>query len=316
MRIATYQYQGRRHVGQVSADGRTVTAFELDDASRGAQPLIERAATGARMPMATGAVAPLSDVKLEAPLPRPFRNLWCVGRNYHAHAKELRETVFKDSAKAVDQWPIVFTKVPECVIANGETVRLPGAAVSSQIDYEAELALVIGKGGKNISRADALSHVFGWTIVNDVTARDVQMRHQQWDMGKSFDTFCPMGPWIVTADELEPYRNADGRLDLAMTVWRNGEQMGTDTLASAAWSFEQMLVYASRGAWLVPGDVIGSGTCGAGCLGELWGRAGRVDPPPLVAGDEVTMTVEGIGTITNTIVAGVDPVDVGPPKRR
>lgn len=285
MRIATYQYQGRRHVGQVSADGRTVTAFELDDASRGAQPLIERAATGARMPMATGAVAPLSDVKLEAPLPRPFRNLWCVGRNYHAHAKELRETVFKDSAKAVDQWPIVFTKVPECVIANGETVRLPGAAVSSQIDYEAELALVIGKGGKNITRADALSHVFGWTIVNDVTARDVQMRHQQWDMGKSFDTFCPMGPWIVTADEL------DGT-DTRVRCWVNDELRQDARTTDLIFDIPTLIETVSRGITLYPGDVIATGTpAGVGM--------GLTPPSWLKTGDVVRIEIDGIGTLSN-----------------
>lgn len=285
MRIATYQYQGRRHVGQVSADGRTVTAFELDDASRGAQPLIERAAAGARMPMATGVVAPLSDVKLEAPLPRPFRNLWCVGRNYHAHAKELRETVFKDSAKAVDQWPIVFTKVPECVIANGETVRLPGAAVSSQIDYEAELALVIGKGGKNISRADALSHVFGWTIVNDVTARDVQMRHQQWDMGKSFDTFCPMGPWIVTADEL------DGT-DTRVRCWVNDELRQDARTTDLIFDIPTLIETVSRGITLYPGDVIATGTpAGVGM--------GLTPPSWLKTGDVVRIEIDGIGTLSN-----------------
>ncbi len=285
MRIATYQYQGRRHVGQVSADGRTVTAFELDDASRGAQPLIERAAAGARMPMATGAVAPLSDVKLEAPLPRPFRNLWCVGRNYHAHAKELRETVFKDSAKAVDQWPIVFTKVPECVIANGETVRLPGAAASSQIDYEAELALVIGKGGKNISRADALSHVFGWTIVNDVTARDVQMRHQQWDMGKSFDTFCPMGPWIVTADEL------DGT-DTRVRCWVNDELRQDARTTDLIFDIPTLIETVSRGITLYPGDVIATGTpAGVGM--------GLTPPSWLKTGDVVRIEIDGIGTLSN-----------------
>jgi 2-keto-4-pentenoate hydratase/2-oxohepta-3-ene-1,7-dioic acid hydratase in catechol pathway len=285
MRIATYQYQGRRQVGQVSADGQTVTAFELDDASRGAQPLIERVAAGARMPMATGPVVPLSDVKLEAPLPRPLRNLWCVGRNYHAHAKELRETVFKDSAKAVDQWPIVFTKVPECVIATGDTVRLPGAAVSSQIDFEAELALVIGKGGKNISRADALSHVFGWTIVNDVTARDVQMRHQQWDMGKSFDTFCPMGPWIVTADAL------DGT-DTRVRCWVNDEPRQDARTTDLIFDIPMLIETVSRGITLYPGDVIATGTPAGVGMG--------LNPPSwLKAGDVVRIEIDGIGTLSN-----------------
>jgi len=285
MRIATYQYQGRRHVGQVSADGRTVTAFELDDASRGVQPLIERAAAGARMPMATGLAAPLSDVKLEAPLPRPLRNLWCVGRNYHAHAKELRETVFKDSATTVDQWPIVFTKVPECVIATGDTVRLPGAEVSSQIDYEAELALVVGKGGKNISRADALGHVFGWTIVNDVTARDVQMRHQQWDMGKSFDTFCPMGPWIVTADEL------DGT-DTRVRCWVNDELRQDARTTDLIFDIPTLIETVSRGITLHPGDVIATGTpAGVGM--------GLTPPSWLKAGDVVRIEIDGIGTLAN-----------------
>ena len=136
---------------------------------------------------------PLSDVRLEAPLPLPRRNLWCVGRNYHAHAKELSASVFKDNDANPESWPIVFTKVPECVVGPHDDVLVPGG-VSDQIDYEAELAVVIGKGGKNISRADAMEHVFGYTVVNDVTARDVQMRHQQWDMGKSLRHLLPDGP--------------------------------------------------------------------------------------------------------------------------
>ncbi|MDZ7927340.1 MAG: fumarylacetoacetate hydrolase family protein [Agrobacterium sp.] len=141
---------------------------------------------------------------LEAPLPLPRRNIWCVGRNYHEHAKELQGSVFKNNNSNPAVWPIVFTKVPECVVGPTGTMWSCRAPPSrEQIDYEAELAVVIGTGGKNIARADAMKHVYGYTIVNDVTARDVQMRHQQWDMGKSFDTFCPMGPWIVTADELD-----------------------------------------------------------------------------------------------------------------
>jgi len=203
LRIATYQHQGRRQVGRVSADGARVAPMAIDCGGRGALALVERAAAGMPLPPDAGPALDVAAVRLEAPLPLPRRNLWCVARNDHAHAKELRETVFKSSPQSTDQWPIVFTKVPECVIGPGDVVRLPGDSISAQIDYEAELAVVIGRGGRNIARADALGHVFGWTIVNDVTARDVQMRHQQWDLGKSFDTFCPMGPWIVTADELD-----------------------------------------------------------------------------------------------------------------
>jgi len=285
MRIATYQHQGRRQVGRLSADGAAVTAFELDDASRGAQPLIERAAAEGRLPAATGATVAVADVTLEAPLPRPRRNLWCVGRNYHAHAKELRDTVFRDSAKATDQWPIVFTKVPECVIGPGDTVRLPGAAVSSQIDYEAELALVIGVGGKNISRADALKHVFGWTIVNDVTARDVQMRHQQWDMGKSFDTFCPMGPWIVTADEL------DGT-DTRVRCWVNDELRQDARTTDLIFDIPTLIETVSRGITLYPGDVIATGTpAGVGM--------GLTPPRWLQTGDVVRIEIDGIGSLSN-----------------
>ncbi|MEI7786699.1 MAG: fumarylacetoacetate hydrolase family protein, partial [Betaproteobacteria bacterium] len=195
MRIASYQFQGRRWVGQVSADSQSVTAFALDEAQAqlGALALIERSAWRST-PLQAQAV-PIAQVKLEAPIPRPRRNVFCVGRNYHEHAKELRDSVFKNNNANVAAWPIVFTKVPECVVGPHDDVQLP-RGISEQIDYESELAVVIGTGGKNIGKEDALAHIFGYTIVNDVTARDVQMRHQQWDMGKSFDTFCPMGPWI------------------------------------------------------------------------------------------------------------------------
>ena len=192
MRVATYTHEGKRRVGRVSADGRQITPLAID-ASRGAQALIEAAAAGHALSAPAGPAVALTAVTLEAPLPQPRRNLWCVGRNHHAHAKELRETVFKDNAADPQAWPIVFTKVPETVVGPGADVHLPGAAISAQIDYEAELTVIVGRGGKNIARADAMKHVYGYTIVNDVTARDVQMRHAQWDLGKSFDSFCPMG---------------------------------------------------------------------------------------------------------------------------
>ncbi|MGJ7507716.1 fumarylacetoacetate hydrolase family protein [Variovorax sp. GT1P44] len=287
MRIATYQYQGRRQVGLVSDDGATVRAFQFDAprTRRGALSLIEERASGATQLPPSGEPVPLGEVRLEAPLPMPRRNIFCVGRNYHAHAKELSDSVFKNSAAKTDSWPIVFTKVPECVVGPDDEVRLPGDAISAQIDYEAELAVVIGKGGRNISRDDALSHVFGYTIVNDVTARDVQMRHQQWDLGKSFDTFCPMGPWIVTADELDGTRTR-------VRCWVNGELRQDGQTTDLIFDIPTLIETCSRGITLHPGDVIATGTpAGVGM--------GLSPPQYLKTGDVVRIEIDGIGTLEN-----------------
>jgi 2-keto-4-pentenoate hydratase/2-oxohepta-3-ene-1,7-dioic acid hydratase in catechol pathway len=222
---------------------------------------------------------------LAAPIERPFRNVFCVGRNYHAHAKELSTSVFKDNDKNVQTWPIVFTKVPESVVGPNDVVELP-AGVSDQIDYEAELAIIIGKGGKNISREDAMSHVFGYTIVNDVTARDVQMRHQQWDMGKSFDTFCPMGPWIVTADEL------DGS-NTRVRCWVNGELRQDGATPDLIFDLPSLIETCSRGITLHPGDIIATGTpAGVGM--------GMNPPQYLKSGDVVRIEIDGIGVLQNS----------------
>ena len=290
MRIATFQHQGRRQVGLIAADGSSVTplAFTAEEAARGALAVVDLTTAGRPLPAVAGPALPLAEVRLEAPIPRPRRNVWCVGRNYHAHAKELRETVFKNSNADPQAWPIVFTKVPECVIAPGAPVRLPGAAVSTQIDYEAELAVVIGRGGRNISRAEAMSHVWGYTIVNDVTARDVQMRHQQWDLGKSFDTFCPMGPWIVTADEL------DGT-DTRVRCWVNGELRQDARTPDLIFDLPTLIETCSRGIKLLPGDVIATGTpagVGMGLNPPVWLRHG----------DTVRIEIDGIGVLENPVI--------------
>lgn len=290
MRIATFVHNGKRHVGQVSADGQQVTPFVLspEQAQLGAQPLIEAAVEGRALPALAGAPIALASVRLEAPLPRPRRNVWCVGRNYHAHAKELSASVFKDSNTDTKAWPIVFTKVPECVVGPADDVQLPGAAVSEQIDYEAELAVVIGKGGKNISQADAMQHVYGYTVVNDVTARDVQMRHQQWDMGKSFDTFCPMGPWIVTADEL------DGR-KTRVRCWVNGELRQDGPTENMIFDIPTLIETISRGITLYPGDVIATGTPAGVGMG--------LNPPRYIAkGDVIRVEIDGVGHIENRFI--------------
>ena len=286
MRIATFVLNGQREVGLVAKDGKTVTRLMLtaEQAARGAQALIEIQANGQPLPAATGAAVALSEVRLESPLPLPRRNVWCVGRNYHAHAKELSASVFKDNDANPDSWPIVFTKVPECVVGPFDDVLVP-VGVSSDIDYEAELAVVIGTGGKNIARAEAMKHVFGYTVVNDVTARDVQMRHQQWDMGKSFDTFCPMGPWIATADEFDGTKTR-------VRCWVNGELRQDGPTENMIFDIPTLIETISRGITLYPGDVIATGTpagVGMGFKPSRW----------LQAGDVVRVEIDGIGAIEN-----------------
>jgi 2-keto-4-pentenoate hydratase/2-oxohepta-3-ene-1,7-dioic acid hydratase in catechol pathway len=284
LRFATLHHHGSRRVGRLSADGQHLDLFDMDGTS-GALPLVLATSTGGALPAPAGRVA-LADAVFDAPLPVPRRNLFCVGRNYHAHAKELRDSVFKDNAQTVDAWPIVFTKVPETVVGPGATVRLPGASISAQIDYEAELAVVIGTGGRNISRAEALKHVYGYTIVNDVTARDVQMRHAQWDLGKSFDTFCPMGPWLVTADEI------DGT-DTRVRCWVNGELRQDARTTDLIFDIPTLIETCSRGITLLPGDIIATGTpAGVGM--------GLKPPRWLQHGDVVRIEIDGLGVLENT----------------
>lgn len=297
MRIATYRAEGRRRVGEVSADGLRVTPFKLSSeaAERGALSLLEITASGGQFPtLDSSATMPLASVKLEAPLPVPRRNIWCVGRNYHAHAKELATSVFKDNSATVNEWPIVFTKVPETVVGPTDAVVLPGAAISEQIDYEAELAVVIGKPGKNIDHAAAMDHVWGYTIVNDVTARDVQMRHQQWDMGKSLDTFCPMGPWIVTADAL------DGR-HTRVRCWVDGELRQDAMTQHMIFDIPTLIETISRGITLLPGDIIATGSpAGVGM--------GFKPPRYLAAGCVVRIEIDGIGSLENRFVSGEEGI--------
>jgi len=289
MRIATYTSEGHRKVGLVSADGKTVTPLQLtpEQADSGVLTLIKSLATGGSLPEASGPATDLREVVLDAPLPKPRRNLWCVGRNYHAHAKELSASVFKDNAAKTDEWPIVFTKVPECVVGPHDDVLVP-SDVSMQIDYEAELAVVIGKGGKNITRAEAMSHVFGYTVVNDVTARDVQMRHGQWDLGKSFDTFCPMGPWIVTAEEFDDTRTR-------VRCWVNGELRQDGPTENMIFDIPTLIETLSHGITLYPGGVIATGTpAGVGM--------GMNPPRYLRAGDVVRVEIDRLGAIENKFV--------------
>jgi 2-keto-4-pentenoate hydratase/2-oxohepta-3-ene-1,7-dioic acid hydratase in catechol pathway len=290
MKIAAYLDAGRVRAGIVSPDLQSILPIEMteEDHAFGALRVVERIAKDGTLP-STGAPIAMGSVQLVAPLPRPRRNIFCVGKNYHAHAKEFAGSGFDSSAKSggeIPQHPIIFTKVPESVIGPDEAVVIP-QGVSDAIDYEVELAVVIGRGGKGIKKADAMKHVWGYTIVNDVTARDWQARHQQWDLGKSFDTFCPMGPWLVSVDE------CDGT-NTNVRSFVNGEKRQDANTRDFIFDIPTLIECISAGITLYPGDVIATGTpVGVGI--------GFKPPKYLKPGDVVRLEIDGIGVLENTM---------------
>ncbi|HZO94855.1 MAG TPA: fumarylacetoacetate hydrolase family protein [Candidatus Baltobacteraceae bacterium] len=295
MRLATIAGGTQRSVALVENDGATFRPLAPSLAGKAAvldmQTLIEGwESLRDRVAGAAGDAVARRAVRLEAPIPRPRRNVMCVGKNYREHAAEFGRSGFDSSAgsdaAAPPDVPIIFTKVPESVIADGAAIRYP-EGVSDALDYEAELAVVIGREGRGIARERAYEHVFGYTIVNDVTARDWQQRHKQWFLGKSFDTFCPMGPWIVTADELDVS-------DLAVRCRVNGELRQDARTRDLIFDVPALIATISAGITLYPGDVIATGTpAGVGI--------GFRPPRYLARGDEIRIDIEGIGTLTNRV---------------
>ena len=289
MKIVAYRHNGQAGVGLLSSDLKSVTPFDLPENVRslGALPIIEALVGGVALPPTLAPLA-LSDVHIGAPLPRPRRNIFCVGKNYHAHAKEFAGSGFDSSAAVGDipKAPIFFSKVPESVIGPTDSIELP-VGVSEAIDYEAELAVIIGQGGKGIKASDAMQHVWGYTIVNDVTARDWQSRHSQWLLGKSFDTFCPMGPWLVSADE------CDGS-NTRVRCFVNGELRQNASTTDLIFDIATLIETLSAGITLYPGDVIATGTpVGVGI--------GFKPPRYLKSGDVVRVEIDGIGQLENPV---------------
>jgi 2-keto-4-pentenoate hydratase/2-oxohepta-3-ene-1,7-dioic acid hydratase in catechol pathway len=232
-----------------------------------------------------GAVLPLAAVALQAPIPRPRRNVFCVGRNYMDHVAEGDRTRGITQSE-VPKFPQFFTKAADSVIAPG--ARVPThAGVTEWLDYEVELVAVIGTAGRDIPKARALGHVFGWTIGNDVTGRDLQRRHGQWFKGKSLDRSCPMGPAIVPAADLDA-------ADLAISLKLNGEQRQSSRTSKMIFDVAEIIHQLSAGFTLLPGDVIMTGTP------EGVGYAMQ-PPQAMKAGDVMELTIEGIGTLTNAV---------------
>jgi 2-keto-4-pentenoate hydratase/2-oxohepta-3-ene-1,7-dioic acid hydratase in catechol pathway len=227
----------------------------------------------------------VQDIQWHAPIPRPRKNIFCLGQNYLSHAKEAARA--RERELKIPEVPVFFTKAPTTV--TGPYAAVPwNPSVTTQVDYEAELAVIVGLETKNVGREQALEQVFGYTILNDVSARDLQKSHLQWFKGKSLDGFCPMGPFVVTADEFGDPQ--DKRIVLRL----NGDLRQNATTADMIFSVAVCLEYLSKGMTLEPGDIIASGTPeGVGL--------GRIPPEYMKDGDVMETEIEGIGTMRNTI---------------
>jgi len=227
----------------------------------------------------------LADVKLHAPIPRPAKNVFCVGWNYLEHFEEGAKKLHDD--RELPKHPVFFSKVPTAVNGPYDTIPFP-SNVSTSMDWEVELGLVVGTGGKDITEADAMRHVFGYTVINDVSIRDVQRRHgNQWHKGKSFDGTCPMGPWIVTADEIDPEN-----LRVACRV--NGVTKQDSSTKFLYFKLPRLIAELSAGMTLEPGDILSTGTPpGVGYA--------RTPPEFLKPGDLLETEIEGIGVMRNPV---------------
>jgi 2-keto-4-pentenoate hydratase/2-oxohepta-3-ene-1,7-dioic acid hydratase in catechol pathway len=293
MRLVTYKRRGWAggRVGALRADGAVLDLSAADQAVSwdnmpalitGGEPMLKRArAAAAHAPVVAGAV-------LLAPIPRPAKNIFCVGKNYREHAREFAGSGFDASTQeVVPEAPVVFSKPPTSVSGPGDAI--PSFLDSTDsVDYEGELAVVIGKAGRGIRRADWQQHVFGYTIVNDVTARTLQHRHRQWILGKGIDGFCPMGPAILTADEVP-----DPKL-LRLTTHINGELRQDALVGDLIFDIPSLIEAISAGITLEPGDIIATGTpAGVGI--------GFQPPRFLKPGDVVRIEVAGIGVLENPV---------------
>ena len=316
MKFATWDNGGLVTAGIVGEHGLHALppGVTILDLVRAGLPAALEAGTAAR----SAPAVPVAEVRLLPPLAAP------TVRDFVAFEEHVEGVVASvgDGTGVVPEWyqaPTFYFTNPYALIGAHDDVPVPPG--SQLLDFELEVAVVVARDGASLSPEQAAEHVFGYTILNDWSARDLQRREMKVSLGpaKGKDSATTLGPWLVTADELEPYRDPDGFLALDMRVSVNGIEVGQDLLSNMGWPFEELIAYASRGTEVRAGDVLGSGTCGnGGCLAELWGRRGELSPPPLQPGDVVEMTVEGIGAIRNRVIPGLDlpPVQAARPRPR
>ncbi len=297
MRLVTFKKSSETRIGIVGSDGETVVDLSIAAPSlpQDMNGFIELGQAGMDQAAAAldtagaDAKSKLRDLDLMAPIPVPYRNVFCVGRNYHEHAQEFHDSGFDATAgaSAIPDDPIIFTKATTSV--SGPTDPIPSYLDSTNsTDYEGELAVIIGKEGRGISKANAFDYVYGYTASNDVTARTSQHKHKQWFIGKSLDGYCPMGPMIVTADEA-------GHPDtFQLTTTVNGETRQDASVADLIFDIPTLIECISAGITLKPGDIIATGTpVGVGI--------GFEPPVFLQKGDVVEVTITPIGSIRNIV---------------
>lgn len=225
----------------------------------------------------------LEEVSLLSPIPKPIKNIYCVGLNYEKHTEE-----FTKSKNNTIEHPIIFSKTPTTVIGHEGEIDLH-VDVTKEVDYEAELGVIIGTGGKNIKKENAYDHVFGYTIINDITARDLQRKHQQWLIGKSLDTFCPIGPHVVHKSEISDPEN----LNISCKI--NGEVRQSSNTKHMIFGIEELIATISKGHTLQAGDIIATGTCEGVGMG--------FDPPKYLKEDDIVeVEIEKIGVLRNSTV--------------
>ena len=289
MKLVTFRAQGRTAVGRVDDDATTVRDLSGVVGDRSLLRVIEEWDALAGPISAAADLPEVAGPRLLAPIPVPRRDLFAVGKNYREHVAEFGRSGYDTPQRSADlpDRPIVFSKATTSVTGPFDEVE-SHPSVTSELDYEAELAVIIGAGGRGISYADAPDHVWGYTIVNDVTARDVQRDHKQWLLGKSLDTHAPMGPWAVSADEITDL----GALEVSSTV--NGEPRQKAPVKDLIFDVSELIRVISAGITLLPGDIIATGTPAGVGIG--------FDPPRFLAcGDVVECAITGLGSIRNTI---------------
>ncbi|MDB4926521.1 fumarylacetoacetate hydrolase family protein [Mucilaginibacter sp.] len=287
MKLAKFKVNQAVKLGVVDVDNAVIKVIQSPGNTIDPMIAVIEGLSNGTSPEYTGETFAINDVHLLSPISQPNKNIICVGKNYHAHAKEFAGSGF-DSNKTdvIPDLPIIFTKAPSSLNGPYDDVVVPWT-LSEKIDYESELGVIIGKGGRTISKENAYDHVFGYTVINDVTARDTQSAHKQWFLGKSIDTFCPMGPWIVSADEVDP-------TNMEITGIINGEERQRANTSDLIFDIPTIIAAISASMTLSPGDIIATGTPAGVGIG--------FNPPKfLKKGDVMKIAISGIGYIENTI---------------